>query len=252
MRFCSCLVVLLCLPAVEAAAQTVSLSPSVIELKGSYRQSTTQTFTMTNTTGLALSFDLQAQDVLVTNGKRIYLPAGELPHSIAATAVFASRTVTIPAGESRSASVTVTVPEATQIRAVVVLFKGTTTIGKGRSASTVSLGALMTFRLSDHSTVVVSDLSVAPQTDSQNASFELAFVNDGTEPVSPRGVAVILNQAGTVVGKATFEPLRVLPGERQMSKATYPGELGKGAYRVVSTFEVGGKPVTKSAQLVVP
>lgn len=243
---------LLCFLSSGANAQTVSLTPSVIELKGSYRQSTTQALTMTNTTGLALSFDLQAQDVVVANGKRLYLPAGDVPHSIAATAVFSPASVTIPAGGSRSATVTLTVPHATPIRAVVILFKGTTTIGKGRSASTVSLGALMTFSLSDHSAVTVSELSVAPQTDSQNAAFEVAFVNGGTEPVSPRGVAVILNASGAVVGKASFEPLRVLPGERQTFKTTYPGELGKGIYRVVSTFEFAGKAVTKTAPLVVP
>jgi hypothetical protein len=243
---------LVCLLANGANAQTVSLTPSVIELKGSYRQSTTQTLTMTNTTGLTLSFALQAQDVIVANGKRASLPAGDVPHSIAATAVFSPATVTIPAGESRSATVTLTVPDSTSIRAVIILFKGTTIIGKGRSASTVSLGALMTFTLSGHSAVTVSELSVAPQTDAQNAAFEVAFVNDGTEPVSPRGVAVILNGSGAVVGKASFEPLRVLPGERQIVKTTYPGELREGLYRVVSTFEFAGKAVTKTAPLIVP
>ena len=207
---------------------------------------------MTNTTGLTLAFALQAQDVVVANGKRFYLPPGDVPHSIAATAVFSPATVTIPAGESRSATVTLTVPDATSLRAVIILFKGTTTIGKGRSASTVSLGALMTFRLSGHSAVTVSELSVAPQTDSQNAAFEVAFVNDGAEPVSPRGVAVILDGSGAVVGKARFESLRVLPGERQTFKTTYPGELRKGMYRVVSTFDVAGKAVTKTAPLLVP
>jgi hypothetical protein len=201
---------------------------------------------------LTLSFELQAQDVVVANNKRLYLRAGDVPHSIAATAVFSPATVTVPAGESRSATVTLTVPEATTIRAVIILFKGTTTIGKGRSASTVSLGALMTFSLSNESAVTVSELSVAPQTDAQNAAFEVAFVNDGAEPVSPRGVAVILNGSGAVVGRAGFEPLRVLPGERQTFKTTYPGELAQGLYRVVSTFEFAGKAVTKTAPLLVP
>ena len=252
MQLTFALLVVLCLSAVDVRAQTVSLAPSVIELKGSYGQSTTQTLRMTNTTGLALSFELHAQDVVVTSGKRVYLPAGELPRGIAATAVFSPATVMIPPGESRSVNITVTVPRATEARAVVALFKGTTKIAQGQSTSTVSLGALMTFTLSDHSSLASSELSVAPQTDSQNTAFELSFLNDGAEPVSPRGVAVILNSVGTVVGKVSFAALRVLPGERQTFKAEYPGELPKGAYRVVSTFEFAGGAVAKTAALVVP
>jgi len=234
-----------------AAAQTVSLTPSVIELNGKYGQSTTQTLRMTNATGLALTFVLQAQDVVVVGGKRVFVPAGDVVHSIAATAVFVPRTVTIPAGASRAVSLTVTVPPLAGPRAIVALFKGTTRIIKGKSASTVSLGTLLTFTLSTEHSLAASDLSVSPQSETRNAAFEITFTNDGGEPATPRGVAVILNASGAIIGRATFEPLRVLPGERLTFTAGYPGELKDGTYRVVSTFEFAGKALTRTAQLVV-
>ena len=66
-------------------------------------------YTMTNATGVPLTFDLVAQDVVVSAGKRSFVAAGDSPHSIAATAVFVPRSVTIPAGQARSVKLTVTV-----------------------------------------------------------------------------------------------------------------------------------------------
>ena len=235
----------------SVAAQTVTLTPSVVELGGNYGQSTTQTLSLTNSTALALSFDLLAQDVVVSGGKRVFVPAGDVPHSIAATAVFSPASVTIPPGESRRVIVTVTVPALTECRAIVAMFRGTTRISKGNSTSTVSLGTLLTFTLSTRHSLAPSDLYVSPQSEARNASFEVAFANDGAEPETPRGIAIILNGAGTIVGKASFQMQRLLPGERLNFRADYAGELRKGSYRVLSTFEFAGQAVTRSAPLVV-
>jgi hypothetical protein len=234
-----------------AQAQTVTLSPSVVELKGTFAQSTTQTLTMTNRTTLDLGFAMEARDVVTAGGKRVFVAAGDLPHSIAATAVFSPAHVVIPAGTSRSVTVTVTIPPGTRSRAIVALFRGTTTIGVGSKASTVSLGTLMTFTLSDQVAATPSDLIVIPQSDTRNAAFEVAFDNHGSEPVTPKGIAVILRSDGTIAGKVPFTGQRVLPGERVLFHAEYTGELRKGHYRVLSTFEFSGQAVTRPGSLVV-
>jgi hypothetical protein len=234
----------------SARAQKVTLSPSVIELKGTFAQSTTQTLTMTNQTAMELAFDMKAEDVVAVGGQRVFVAAGNLPRSIAATAVFSPARVVIPAGEFRSVAVTVTVPPGTASRAIVALFKGTTLIGT-RAAVTASLGTLMTFTLSDHVSVVPSDLFVMPQSDTRNAAFEIAFDNNGGEPVTPKGIAVILDSDGRIAGKVRFADQRVLPGERVRFRAEYPGELRKGRYRVLSTFEFVGQALTRSGSLVV-
>ena len=235
-----------------AAAQTVTLTPSVIQLKGTVGQSTTQRLTMTNASSMDLTFVLEAQDVVVTGGRRVFVGPGEIPGSIARTVVFSQRSVVIPSGQSRSVTVTVTVPRDVSNRAVVALFRGTTKIPSGDNMATASLGALLTFTLSDHVSLSPAELIVQPQSPTANTSFELPVANSGTEPVAPKGMVAILDARGRLVGRAPFEEKRLLPGERVTFRSEYSGDLGPGSYRVLSTFEYAGTTVSRSAQLVIP
>src|ERR1051326_6756725 len=131
---CSAAFAALAIPA--AAAETVSLMPSVVQLKGRAGQSATQTLRLTNLSARDLTFTLEARDVMVYGGKRVFANAGQFAGSIAATSVFSEKSITVPAGGSRSATVTVTVPEHTSTRAVVALFRGTTNVGAGGVSAT--------------------------------------------------------------------------------------------------------------------
>src|ERR1043166_1123226 len=81
---------------------SISLSPAVIMAKGSFGQGLTQTLTLSNQTGRDFAFDLVAEDVVIKDGKRILVPAGETPNSIAATAVFSQKTVLVKPFSSAS------------------------------------------------------------------------------------------------------------------------------------------------------
>jgi hypothetical protein len=238
--------------ATPATGQNLTLSPSVVALKGRVGQTTTQTLTLTNATKLDLAFDLEAQDVVVEGGKRVFVRAGDSAGGIAETAVFAPRVLLLPAGRIRTVSITVTLPPEASNRAIVALFRGTTKIPTGDTGATASIGTLMTFTLSDHfSLAQAAPLVVIPQSATRNAAFEQVLVNDGTEPIVPRGIAVILNAAGAIVGKAPFDSPRSLPGERVTSRSEYAGELAAGTYRILVTFEFEGKSLTQTAALVV-
>lgn len=234
--------------ALPAAAGELSLAPAVVQLSGRAGESTTQRLTLRNDTDLPLEFTLEARDVVVRDGKRVQLPPGEIPASIAATAVFSTPAVSIPPGQSRSVDATFTVPPGVRHRAVVAVFRGTTRVG----SSTVSLAALLAFTLSDEISVAAAELRAQPQTATANAAFETALRNDGAEPVVPKGVAVVLDERGALVARTPFEPRRVLPGEQVVVRAEYPGELRTGRYRALATFEYAGRTVTRSAELVVP
>lgn len=238
--------------ATPVAGQTLSLSPSVIQLQGTVGQSTTQTLTIENSTSLELAFELVAEDVVVVDGTRAFVAAGEIPGSIAATAVFTPPAITVPAGEKRSVTVTVTLPPRAEHRGIVALFRGVTQLIIGGKAATASLGTLMTFTMSKHVSLEPATLMVLPQSPSSNASFEQAFQNNGHEPVVPAGVAVILDGNGRMVGRANFESRRLLPGERVTMRAEYPGELRTGRYRVLATFQFEDKVITQAAALDIP
>src|SRR5215469_6581852 len=72
----------------EAQPPSISLSPAVVMARGSFGQGLTQTLTLSNQTSAEFVFDLVAEDVVVKNGQRVYVPAGETPRSIAPIAVF--------------------------------------------------------------------------------------------------------------------------------------------------------------------
>src|SRR5262249_42233910 len=92
----------------EAQPPSISLSPAVVMAHGSFGQGLTQTLTLSNQTSAEFVFDLVAEDVVVKNGVRAYVPAGETPRSIAATAVFSPKTVIVQPYTSSSVHVRLT------------------------------------------------------------------------------------------------------------------------------------------------
>jgi hypothetical protein len=233
------------------SAQSLSLSPAVVQLKGALGQSNTQTLTLTNGMKVPLTFDLIAQDVFVRNGVRVFVDAGAEADSMAATAVFTPPSVTVPAGGSKSVDVTVTARPPAAHRAVVALFRGRTRIANGRTGTIASLGALLTFNLSNDVEITAADLAVEPPSATTLLGFSDALVNTGAEPAVVKGMAAILDTNGRLVGRVTFESTRLLPGERGVMRAEYPGTLAAGRYRGLATFDYEGRALTKSAEFVV-
>ena len=241
-------------PATDASKPSISLSPAVIMAKGNFGQGLTQTLTLSNQTGRDFAFELVAEDVIIKDGKRVFVPAGETPNSIAATAVFSQKTVLIKPFSSASVDVRLTLPAQTSIRAVVAMFRGTDKLptSSGAVGMTASLGTLITFNLTDNVKLQPEAVHVNPVTETANMIIRQWIANSGTEPALPEGTAAVLNSGGALVGKATFAAQRLLPGERLEFSAEYPGELPPGNYRALCTFQFEGKTLTSEAGFEVP
>jgi len=241
-------------PAPDASKPSISLSPAVIMAKGNFGQGLTQTLTLSNQTGRDFAFELIAEDVVVKDGKRIFVPAGETPNSIAATAVFSQKTVLVKPFSSASVDVRLTLPAQTSVRAVVAMFRGTDKLptSSGAVGMTASLGALITFNLTDNVKLQPEAVRVSPASETANMKIAQWISNPGTEPALPEGAAAVVNSSGALVGKATFDPQRLLPGERLEFSAEYPGELPPGNYRVLCSFQFEGKTLTSEASFEVP
>jgi hypothetical protein len=236
------------------SSPSISLSPAVIMARGAFGQGLTQTLTLSNQTGMDFAFELVAEDVVVKDGKRIFAPAGETPGSIAATAVFSPKTIVVKAHTAASVDVRLTLPASTGIRAMVAMFKGTDKLPTASSSvgMTASLGTLITFNLSDEIKLEPDAVHVAPATAAANMTISQTIANTGREPVLPEGAAALLNEKGVLVGKAIFQPQRLLPGERLEFTAEYPDQLQPGAYRALCSFQFEGKTLTSSADFKVP
>lgn len=232
---------------------SLSLSPAVVMTKGGFGQSITQTLILTNGTSRAMAFDMVAEDAIVRDGKRVFVSAGELPGSIAATAVFSKPSVIVPPFGNASVDVRFTVPSTTEIRAVVALFHGTDKIpsGVGSVSMTASLGTLITFNMSDAIEVSADAIQTTAQTEMTNAVIGEWLTNTGHEPVIPSGMVAVLDSTGSLVSKAELPAQRLLPGERLQFKAECPTALPAGSYRVFASYEFEGKTLTKAGELTV-
>ena len=233
----------------RASEGTLSVSPAVVMLQGNVGQSTTQTLTIMNATSLPLSFDMIAKDVVVRDGRRTLVNAGQLAGSVANTAVFSPKNVTVAPGEKRTVEVTVTIPPNPVARGVIAMFQGTTKLQSKGMQVTASLGTLLTFALSDNAMADASPLVVKPPTAASNLSVAQRLSNGSSEPVLAQGMLAIVNQTGTLVAKQAMTPRRLLPGENIGMSAEYGGELAAGRYRALVTYVLqNNKTLTSSAE----
>ncbi len=241
-------------PLRPAEKPSISLSPAVVMAKGSFGQGLTQTLNFTNQTGRDLTFELVAEDVIIKDGKRAFVPAGEMRDSIAATAVFSQKAVLVKAYSSAAVDVRLTLPAHTDVRAVIAIFRGTDVLpgSNGAVGMTASLSALITFNLTDNLKLQPEAVRVIPASESANMTISQWIANTGTEPALPEGTAAVLNTSGALVGKATFAPQRLLPGERLEFSAEYPGDLPPGSYRVLCSYQFDGKTLTSEGKFDVP
>jgi hypothetical protein len=238
----------------QSIPPSISLSPAVVMARGSFGQGLTQTLTLTNKTGTEFAFDMEAQDVVIKDGKRTFVPAGETEHSIASTAVFSQKTVVVKPDSSVSVDVRLTIPPETPLRAVVAVFKGTNRIQSSASAvgMTASLGALITFNLTPNIKLQAEEVRVTPASDTANLTISQWIANAGTEPVLPEGLAAVLNSKGGLVGKSPFESKRLLPGERLEFVAEYSDQLPPGDYKALCSFQFEGRTLTRDVNFKIP
>lgn len=242
------------IPAARVQAQAaLSLSPAVILAKGTYGQSLSQKLTINNQSSNVFHFEMIAEDIVVRDGKRVFLPAGEAQNSIAATAVFSPREVIAPPNSTASVTVTVTIPPSTQIRAIAAIFHATSSVNPttGSVGLVASMGTLITFNLTNNVAIKGGPVSVNLPTETTNLSFEQELTNTGTEPVIPKGLAAILNGENKLVGKATFGTQRLLPGEKLTYRAEFSDPLKPGSYHALCTFQYEGQTETQQIDFAV-
>jgi hypothetical protein len=237
----------------DAPRATIALSPAIIMVRCKPGQGTTQTLTISNQTAADISFRVETEDVVVSEGTRSFSPAGQIANSIAATSVATPAAVVVKAGEDASVQVTFTLPPETTQRAVVTFFRAVLAApGNGVIGLGASLGALITFNLSSDYKLESGPVSASLQTPEANAILSQELRNTGTEPAVPKGIIVILNESGKRVAKAAFKTQRLLPGERVIFAATNPAKLAPGHYRTLSSFEFERKVFTSAGEFTIP
>jgi hypothetical protein len=70
-----------------AGCGNITLSPATMSLKGPAGQATTQNFRVLNLTDSVYEFSVDISDVLVEDGKRVFIPADQSPLSLASLVI---------------------------------------------------------------------------------------------------------------------------------------------------------------------
>ena len=222
----------------------LTVAPAVLQLRGSFGQNTTQRLTITNGTSVPFTFDLLAQDVVVRDGKRRFADAGSVAGSIAATAIFSRNTLIVQPGATEAVDVTVTIPQAAQHRAMVAIFRSTSRFVQNNVPMTASIGTLLTFSIAGDVTVTTEPLAVTPQSAAANLTVSQKCINRGTDPVVARATAAVLDAKGTLISRTNLDARRILPGEATTLAGEFAADLAPGHYKVLVTYDFGGKSVT--------
>lgn len=251
-HFFTTLSLMLCASLPAAAESSISVTPAVITLRGEPGQGTTQEISVANQTDQELAFEMVAYDVVLREGKRAFVPAGEIVGSIAATAVFSQPTIRVAPGETGTVSVTVTLARNAVHRAVVLVFSGKTLLRTDKATVRASIGTLMTFQVTDQIVVDASAPVVLAQTESENVRVLQRCANTGPEPAVLKGTAAVLDASGNLVGRVDLPSHRLLPGEEIEIAGELAEELPRGNYRVLVTLQTEAKTTTADATLEVP
>lgn len=235
------------------ASDTITIAPASLSLKGSAGKMHTQNFKVSNLTGTSYSFKVDIADVIVENGQRRFVPAGQTANSIAALVTPLRTELKLAPGEEAVVPVTFVMPAESHIRAVAVFFHGVPdTVAPTQRRILLNLGAVVDFSMSNEVVLNSISLDVAPQTATTNTVIRQQLANVGPEPTIVKGVAAFLDESGKLVAKAALSQKRLLPGERNSVMAEFAGTLAHGRYRVVSSLEYSGETMTRTAELVIP
>lgn len=124
--------------------ESISLTPTLIALECEPGHSAKQTLTLANQTSSELTFEAVARDLVVRDGKAVFLPAGAALNGIAATAVFSEKYFNVKPHQTKTFSVEFTVHPQTTAPGMLVLLQGTDKFAFGKTAMTASLGAVIT------------------------------------------------------------------------------------------------------------
>jgi hypothetical protein len=235
------------------AGETITVAPASLSLKGNAGKMHTQNFRLSNLTERPYTFKVDVADVVVENGQRHFVPAGQTANGIATLVTPKHSELRLSPGQEATVPVTFVMPSESRIRAVAIFFHGVPeTVAPNQRRILLNLGAVVDFSMSNEVLLDSLSLDITPQTATTNTVIRQQLANIGPEPTIVRGVAAFLDQSGKLVGKAALSQKRLLPGERNAVTAEFAGTLPSGRYRVVSSLEYSGETMTQIAELIIP
>jgi len=243
----------------SSQAQSLTLTPAILEAQVRRGATYTNSFRLTNGTGAKLRVLCSLYDYWYNEkNQRVTGRPGTLPRSASSWVQFSSSELLIEPNSSTSVKFVISVPqdaaggyytsptfEAEAADEPAASGGGTTS----RAKIKIRFHGLLLLTTTDAAeyNVEIMGVQISPPTASTSLKISVDVRNRSTTHAHLSGAFALLNASGKLAGRGKIEEKRFMPGERNTLKTAWAGELGPGRYIAVVTLtydRVGDEPAT--------
>jgi hypothetical protein len=261
MRLFGIALTVLILGAVQAQAQSLGVTPASVDAKVKRGTTYTQTFTLSNNSSERMRFACSISDYWYDGqNKRVLGAPGSLPRSASLWVQFSPAEILVEPNSSATVKAIIAVPKTASGGYYTLLIFEATPVAReanlpqsGNTTVTASVGvcfrglAMLTTEDNSEYNVEVVEGQASPPSASSPLEMKLDLKNRSTTHVRIQGVFALLNEAGKLAGRGKIESKRYMPGQRDILKSSWTGDLPPGNYTLVVTLKydrVGMDPAT--------
>lgn len=258
--FASACVALLCSIDNSVRAQSLGLTPAIMDSTVKRGGTYTNTFTLSNGTNTRLRVRCSVSDYWYDeHNQTITGRAGTLPRSASLWVQFTPSEFIIEPRSSGSVRAIITVPPGAAggyyVRPVFdtedadASARAPQAAGTAQATMKLRFEGLLLFTTEDATEYNVEIMAgqIAAPTASSPLEMNLDVRNRSTAHARVRGVYALLDASGKLAGRGKIDERRYMPGQRDSFKTAWAGELAPGHYTVLVTLSydrAGMEPTT--------
>jgi hypothetical protein len=243
--------------AISAQAQSIGISPAIINEKFTPGQTLTIPVSVANTGSAPLYLKTLTSDLWfdAKTNERTVLPPGTHERSAANWVSFVPQELTIPPNSSSVVNVVVTPRRDTVGGYYAVLFfesrpvlAEAATEKKAAVYTNFRVGSLLLLSAkgTEQYHVDISDFKVTPPDATHNLSAEFLVDNQSNTHILPQVKLAVIDSRKHLVGKADGDFVRFMPGQKNTFHISYPGSLEPGDYTaIITVVHEGGQVITR-------
>lgn len=245
--------------------QSLSITPALVDAKVKRGATYNKAYTITNDTSTRLRLRCSVGDYWYgEHNERIDGEPGTLPRSASPWLQFSPTELIIEPNSSATVNAVIAVPLTAEggyyTTPIFEAEAADPTGGRLAKGSTVTAAVMIRFRglllLTTEDTteynVEIMSGQITPPTASSELEMQLDVCNRSTAHARIRGLFAILDTAGKLAGRGKIEEKRYMPGQRDVLKANWAGELPAGHYIAVVTLtydRAGMDPATLVSEI---
>lgn len=256
--FASACLALWCCVGHSVQAQTLGLTPAIMEATIKRGGTYANTFTLSNGTNSRLRVRCSVSDYWYDgHNLRITGRAGTLPRSASLWVQFTPSEFIIEPRSSGNVQAIITVPQGAAggyYAAPVFETENAdastlATPGTAQASLKIRFEGLLLLTTEDATEYNVEIMAgqIVPPTASSPLEMNLDVRNRSTAHARVRGVYALLDGSGKLAGRGQIEEKRYMPGQRDSIKTSWAGELAPGQYTALVTLSydrAGMEPAT--------